>query len=92
MKKNTRVLVKIEDYTAEGFGIARHEGYVLFIPGTIAGETVEALVVKAGKRYGYGKALQIMENRRRAGSRFARWGSAAAAAPSGIFPMKRSCG
>ena len=53
--------MKIEDYTAEGFGSARHEGYVLFIPGTIAGETVEALVVKAGKRYGYGKALQIME-------------------------------
>ncbi|MBQ7936666.1 MAG: TRAM domain-containing protein [Clostridia bacterium] len=55
MKKNEKVIVTIEDYTDEGFGVARHEGYVLFIPGTVAGEEAEVLVVKAGKSFGYGK-------------------------------------
>lgn len=60
MKKNEKAIVKIEDYTDEGFGIARAEGYVLFVPGTVAGEEVEVLVVKAGKRYGYGKLLRVL--------------------------------
>ncbi len=50
----------MEDYTEEGFGIARHQGYVLFVPGTIAGEQAEVLVVKAGKRFGYGKLLRLL--------------------------------
>ncbi len=52
--------MKIEDYTEEGFGLARHEGYVLFIPNAIAGEEAEVLVVKAGKRFGYGKVLRLL--------------------------------
>lgn len=60
MNKNTILKVKIEDYTEEGFGIARHEGYVLFIPNTVAGEEAEILVVKAGKRFGYGKLLKLL--------------------------------
>jgi 23S rRNA (uracil1939-C5)-methyltransferase len=61
MKKNDILKVKIEDYTDEGFGVAKPEGYVLFIPGVIAGEEVEALVVKAGKSFGYAKALKILQ-------------------------------
>lgn len=60
MKKNDRLIVKIEDYTEEGFGVAKPEGYVLFIPGTIAGEEAEVLVVKAGKTFGYGKLLKLL--------------------------------
>lgn len=60
MNKNMKLIVQIEDYTEEGFGIARHEGYVLFIPGTVAGERAEILVVKAGKRFGYGKLLRLL--------------------------------
>lgn len=61
MKKNEKVFVTIEDYTDEGFGVARHEGYVLFIPGTVAGEEAEVLVVKAGKSFGYGKVLRFLK-------------------------------
>lgn len=61
MKKNDRLIVKIEDYTEEGFGVAKPEGYVLFIPGTIAGEEAEVLVVKAGKTFGYGKLLKLLK-------------------------------
>ncbi len=60
VKKNQILNVTVEDYTAEGFGLARYEGYVLFIPGTVAGETVEILVVKAGKNFGYGKLLRVL--------------------------------
>ncbi len=61
MKKNETVTVQIEDYTDEGFGVARVDGYVLFIPGTVAGERVRALVVKAGKSFGYGKVLELLD-------------------------------
>ncbi len=61
MKKNTVLKVYIEDYTEEGFGIAKPEGYVLFIPGTVAGEEAEVLVVKAGKTFGYAKVLKLLK-------------------------------
>lgn len=61
MKKNEKYIVKIEDYTDEGFGVARVDGYVLFVPGTVAGEEAEILVVKAGKSFGYGKLLRLIE-------------------------------
>ncbi len=61
MKKNEKVIVTIEDYTDEGFGVARHEGYVLFIPNTVAGEEAEVLVVKVGKSFGYGKVLRFLK-------------------------------
>lgn len=60
MKKNEKYVVKIEDYTAEGYGVARVGGFVLFIPGTVAGEEAEVLVVKVGKTFGYGKLLRII--------------------------------
>ena len=60
MEKNTVLKVKIEDYTDEGFGVAKADGYVLFVPGTIAGEEAEILVVKAGKSFGYGKLLKLL--------------------------------
>ncbi len=61
MKKNDLLKIYIEDYTEEGFGIGRVDGYVLFVPGTIAGEEAEVLVVKAGKRFGYGKLLRLLK-------------------------------
>ncbi len=60
MKKNEKHIVKIEDYTDEGFGVARVDGYVLFVPGTVAGEEAEVLVVKVGKTFGYGKLLRVL--------------------------------
>ena len=61
MKKNEILKVKIEDYTEEGFGVARADGFVLFIPNTIAGEEAEVLVVKVGKSFGYAKVLKLLK-------------------------------
>jgi 23S rRNA (uracil1939-C5)-methyltransferase len=60
MRKNEKYTVTIEDYTNEGFGVARVEGFVLFVPGTVAGEQAEVLVVKVGKNFGYGKLLRVI--------------------------------
>ena len=56
MKKNDRTEVLIEGYSSEGYGVAKPDGYVLFIPGTVCGERVLAHVLKAGKSYGYARA------------------------------------
>ena len=61
MKKNDRIEVLIEGYTAEGAGVAKPDGFVLFIPGTIAGERVLAHVTKVNKNFGYARALEILE-------------------------------
>ena len=34
MKKNDRTEVLIEGYSSEGYGVAKPDGYVLFIPET----------------------------------------------------------
>ena len=38
VRKNTVHPLHIEGYTAEGMGVARLDGRVVFIPGTIRGE------------------------------------------------------
>lgn len=39
VRKNTVHPLHIEGYTAEGMGVARLDGRVVFIPGTIRGRT-----------------------------------------------------
>lgn len=60
MYKNTEHTKIIEAMTSEGSGIARIDGYTVFIPGAITGDTVRFLVVKENKKYGFGKALEIV--------------------------------
>ncbi|MBQ8605375.1 MAG: 23S rRNA (uracil(1939)-C(5))-methyltransferase RlmD [Clostridia bacterium] len=60
MKKNDELEVLIEGYSADGAGVAKPDGFVLFIPGTIVGERVLAHVTKLTKNYGYAKAMKII--------------------------------
>lgn len=60
MRKNERLEVNIEGYTSEGSGVAKPDGYVLFIPSTVKGEKVLAHVTKAGKNFGYARAMDII--------------------------------
>lgn len=61
MKKNDRLQVKIEGYTSDGYGVAKPDGFVLFIPGTLEGETVLAHVTKVNKSFGFAKAIEIIQ-------------------------------
>ena len=60
MYKNTEHTKVIEAMTSEGSGIARIDGYTVFIPGAITGDTARFLVVKENKKYGFGKLLEII--------------------------------
>ena len=61
MKKNETTIVKIEDIGVNGEGIGKVEGYTLFVKDAVIGDTVEAVVTKAKKNYGYAKMLKVLE-------------------------------
>lgn len=60
MNKNQKIVVTIEDIGVNGEGIGKVEGYTLFVKDALIGDTVEAVVTKAKKQYGYGKMLKVI--------------------------------
>lgn len=61
MKKNEKIVVKIEDIGVNGEGIGKVEGYTLFVKDALIGDMVEAVITKAKKNYGYAKMLKILD-------------------------------
>ncbi|TWT13470.1 23S rRNA (uracil(1939)-C(5))-methyltransferase RlmD [Planomicrobium sp. CPCC 101079] len=61
VQKNDRLLVHVEDLTHDGAGVAKVEGYPLFIHGALPGEDVEVHVLKTLKSYGFAKMLEIKQ-------------------------------
>lgn len=62
IKKNQEYIVEIIDNGYEGEGIAKIDGFTVFIPGTIKGEKVKILIVKVLSSHAFGKALEILES------------------------------
>ena len=58
VSKNEKLTVTVEDLTYEGMGVAKVDGYPLFIAGTLPGEKIEAVVVKVRKNFGFARALK----------------------------------
>ena len=61
MKKNDKLIVKIEDIGVSGEGIGKVEGYTLFVKDAVIGDTVEAVITKPKKNYAYAKMLKVLE-------------------------------
>lgn len=61
VEKNNEYILDIISIGYEGEGIAKIEGYPIFIEGAILGEKVKALIVKVKKSYAYGKLLEVIE-------------------------------
>ncbi|MBQ3061250.1 MAG: 23S rRNA (uracil(1939)-C(5))-methyltransferase RlmD [Lachnospiraceae bacterium] len=59
--KNDLIELSIEDYGNEGEGVAKHEGFPLFINGALKGEKILAKVTKTGKSYGYARVEKVLE-------------------------------
>lgn len=59
-KKNAVQAVEITGYTAEGFGIARWDGRVVFVPGTIRGEQWEVQLLKVKTNVAWGKGVKLL--------------------------------
>jgi 23S rRNA (uracil1939-C5)-methyltransferase len=58
--KNERLTVYIEDLTHDGNGVAKVDGYPLFIQGALPDETAEVHVMKTLKNYGFAKVVEIV--------------------------------
>lgn len=62
IKKNETYTTVIDDLTYEGMGVAHIDGFALFVENALPGEEVELLVVKTGKKFGYGKVLKRLSD------------------------------
>jgi predicted RNA-binding protein with TRAM domain len=49
--------VKIEDVGREGDGIARVEGFVVFVPNTKKGDNVKIQISKVSRRVGFAEVV-----------------------------------
>ncbi|MBM0067479.1 23S rRNA (uracil(1939)-C(5))-methyltransferase RlmD [Alkalicoccobacillus gibsonii] len=59
VQKNQTLDVTITDLSHQGAGVAKHEGYTLFIPKALPGETCEVKVTKTSKGYGFARLMKI---------------------------------
>lgn len=60
MKRNDVLTVDIVDNGISLEGIAKVEGYTIFVPYAIKGETVEIVIIKANKKFAIGKVLKLV--------------------------------
>lgn len=59
VNKNDRLNVYVEDLTHDGSGVAKVDGYPLFIPGVLPGEEADIQVTKPMKKYGFAKLIKV---------------------------------
>ena len=61
VKKNTVHTLEISGYTAEGMGVARLEGRVVFVPYTIRGERWKVRLEKVNKNVAWGRGVELID-------------------------------
>jgi 23S rRNA (uracil1939-C5)-methyltransferase len=62
VQKNEYIEVIFEDLTHDGAGVAKVEGYPLFVPNGLPGEKAKIKVIKVNKGYGFGRLMEITED------------------------------
>lgn len=61
VQKNETLEVTFTDLSHDGAGVAKVNGYTLFVPGGLPGEVAEVKIVKTKKGYGFGKLLHLIK-------------------------------
>src|SRR5699024_997679 len=61
VKKNETIQLTMEDLTHEGNAVGKVDGYPIFTPFVLPGETAEIKVVKVNKKFAFGKLLNIQK-------------------------------
>lgn len=61
VKKNDYIDVEFVDLTHEGQGVAKIDGFPVFVPGGLPGESAQIKILNVKKNYGYGKLIEIRE-------------------------------
>lgn len=59
VKKNEYITLTFEDLTHEGNGVGKIDGYPLFVPYALPGEEAVVKVLKANKKFGFGKLIEV---------------------------------
>ena len=59
--KGQEFSLKIDDMGTDGEGIGHKEGYTLFVKDALVGDVVRVKVIKAKKKFGYGRLLEVLE-------------------------------
>ena len=60
VKTNDDVTLSIDALNSEGAGVGRVEGFAVFVPGALPGETVTAHVLKVGGGYAVAKCTEVL--------------------------------
>lgn len=90
MQKNQLYTVTITGYTAEGLGVARVEGQVVFVHGGVRGEVCEIRILKVLKNAAFARTEAILSAAVPVGSRTAPIIPLVEAVISGTYPIRRS--
>lgn len=61
VNKNSEYIVDIIDNGFKGEGIAKIEGFIIFVPNVIKGERVKILIVKVLASHAFGKVIEIID-------------------------------
>ena len=61
MRVDDLIKVEITDLSHDGLGVAKADGFALFIPGVLIGETVICRITKVNKAYGNAELVEIVE-------------------------------
>lgn len=61
LKKGQEVELYIESAAFKGKGVARADGFAVFVPNTAPGDKVKARIIKKKKNYGEARLLEIIE-------------------------------
>ena len=61
MKKNDVLQGVCVDYTHDGLGVVKSNDFTFFIRNVLKGETIDFIVTKLKKTYGYGKCIKVVE-------------------------------
>ncbi len=60
LTKNQIIEAEVIEITGEGNGVCRHEGEAVFVPYAAPGDRLRVRIVKAAKRYAYGRIEEIL--------------------------------
>lgn len=62
VQKNDYIEVEFEDLTHDGAGVAKVEGYPIFVPNAngLPSETAKIKVIKVNKGYGFGRLIEMV--------------------------------
>jgi 23S rRNA (uracil1939-C5)-methyltransferase len=61
VQKNDYIDVEFEDLTHDGAGVAKVDGFPIFVQGGLPGEKAQIKVIKVNKGYGIGRLIQLLE-------------------------------